>query len=105
MISIALLIILYLICAALLWLVGFVIGQDGARTSFGAAVGATVLMGISGIASDYFLGPHVGDYRLLVELFVDILIIKLVLRLTILRALLTGILFWVLLTALVFFYM
>jgi hypothetical protein len=93
----------YIICGGLLWFVAHLLAPMGYAISLWRGVGAVLLITIFGSFSSAFLKPAIGDWHMLVDLFVDVLIVKSVLWLPLGRAIFAVIIYWIVLVTAVYF--
>jgi len=93
----------YVACGGLLWFVAHLLAPVGYEISLWRGIGAVFLITICGSLSSAFLKPAIGDWNLLVDLVVDILIVKSVLRLPLGRSVIAVIIYWVVLVTAVYF--
>ena len=86
-----------------MWFVAHLLAPVGYQISLGRGIGAVFLITVVGSLLDMFLKPMIGDWNLLVEPAIDVLIVKSVLRLPLGRAVIAVIIYWVALAAAFYF--
>jgi hypothetical protein len=85
----------YIACGGLMWFVAHFLAPVGYEISLGRGVGAVFLMTVSNLLASAFLKPVIGDWSMLVEFAVDVLIVRSVLRLPLGRSVVAVIIYWV----------
>jgi hypothetical protein len=86
-----------------LWFVAHVLSPVGYEISLWRGIGAVFLITVFGSLSSAFVKPAIGDWNMLVELAVDVLIVRSVLRLPLGRSVIAVIIYWVVLVTAVYF--
>jgi hypothetical protein len=86
-------ILLYAIALATLWLLAKVLSPAGYQFSFWRCLGTAVLITIADNLLNRFLSPLIGEWEALVELLVDVLIVWGVLGLPIWRSIVVAIIY------------
>ena len=97
------LIVTYLACGGLLWIIAYLLAPIGYQISLARGIGAVFLMTVFSLFSSAFLKPAIGDARVLIELIIGVAIVKSVLRLPLSRSFATVLIYWVTLVTAVYF--
>jgi len=93
----------YIACGGLMWFVAHLLAPVGYGISLWRGIGAVFLITVVGSLLGAFVKPVIGDWNLLLEPAVDVVIVRGVLRLSLGRAVMTVVIYWVALVVAFYF--